>query len=224
MDWNWIFIIFASIVFTVVLVMFTTLYIELSFIHRNDNSDIQIKFRMFYFLRYTLKIPLIKLDVKEHAVKIREEQKGIGTKKKRKKKVTFAQLKKQFKAYKDMVVHVQSFYQIIQKFCSKIKISNMTWHSSIGLGEASSSAVASGALWSLKGVVLQLINTFFTLKGSPSISVVPLFQVMHSETRFTCMVSFKIGHAILVMLRVMKAWRKTRRSNPINNEYMTGGM
>jgi hypothetical protein len=123
-----------------------------------------------------------------------------------------------------MLVHVRNFYHIIRHFLSKIKVENISWHSAIGLGEASASAIAAGSLWGVKGVVLQLINTFFILKGNPAVSVIPVFQGMHSETRFSCMVSFKIGHAIVVMLKIMKAWRGSKNSSRVNNEYMTGGM
>jgi hypothetical protein len=47
---------------------------------------------------------------------------------------------------------------------------------------------------------------------------------MHSETRFSCMISFKIGHAIVVMLKILKSWRIVSRSTKVNSEYMTGGM
>jgi hypothetical protein len=221
---EWLFIILACIALFMILIIFSTIRIELSFFHRNDNTEMQITFRMYRFIKYKIKIPLLQVDISDHKIKIREEQTGMGTKKEKKKKVTFAKLIKQYHSFQSMLAHVQGFYEIIKKFCSKIKISNLSWHSAVGLGDASSSAITSGALWGIKGFVLQLANTFFILKGSPSISVVPVFQVMHSETRLSCMISFKIGHAILVMLRMLKAWRQTQRTNAINTEYMTGGM
>ncbi|WNB93142.1 DUF2953 domain-containing protein [Bacillus sp. NEB1478] len=222
---EWILFFVAVLLLFTILLMLSTLHIELQFVHRNDNSDVQITLRMYRFLRYTLKIPLIQFDAKDHAVKIKEEKKAsLGTEKKKKKRITFRQFKNQYKSFRGMLIHVQNFYHIIRHFLSKMKVENIAWHSAVGLGEASASAIAAGSLWGIKGVVLQLINTFFILKGNPSVSVVPVFQGMHSETRFSCMVSFKIGHAIVVMLKIMKAWRGTKNPSRANNEYMTGGM
>jgi hypothetical protein len=222
---EWMLYITAFLLLFFILLMVSTLHIELQFVHRNDRSDVQVTMRMYRYLRYTLKVPIIQFDAKDHAVKMKEEkQSSAGTKKEKKKRITFQQLKKQYYSFQHVLVHVKNFYRIIQGFFMKIKITKVSWHSAIGLGDAPASAIAAGSLWGLKGIVLQLINTFFILKGNPSISVVPVFQGMHSETRFFCMVSFRIGHAIVVMLKIMKAWRKSRNSSHLNTEYMAGGM
>jgi Protein of unknown function (DUF2953) len=222
---EWILIILSIFIILFLLLMISTLNVALNFVHRNDNSDIKITLRMYRIIKYTLHIPLVQVDTKDHAVKIKEEtQASMGQKKEKKKRKSFKQLKHQYIMFQKTLKHVQNFYRIIAQFLKKIKVSNVEWHSAIGLGEASSSAVAAGTVWGIKGIVLQLINTFFQLKGTPSISVVPVFQGMHSETRLSCMVSFKIGHAIVVMLKILKSWRKSRSSSQVNSEYMTGGV
>jgi hypothetical protein len=222
---EWMFYTAGIMLLFFIFLMISTLHIELQFVHRNDRSDVQIKFRMYRFIRYTLKVPIIRVDAKDHSIKMKEEtQASMSTQKEKKKRITFRKLKRQYISFQKMLIHVKSFYKIIGQFLMKIKISQLTWHSAIGLGDASSSAIAAGSLWGIKGIVLQVMNALFILKGNPSISVVPVFQAMHSETRFSCMVSFKIGHAIVVMLKIVKAWRSARNSSHLNTEYMAGGM
>jgi Protein of unknown function (DUF2953) len=222
---EWILIILGTCLFIIIILMFSTVNVALHFVHRNDNSDIQITLRMYRIIKYTLNIPLVQIDAKDHSIKIREEkQASIGQKKEKKKKISFKKIQNQYLSFQKTLMHVQNFYRILAQFLKKIKVSQLEWHSAIGLGEASSSAIAAGTVWGIKGIVLQLINTFFRLKGTPSINVVPVFQGMHSETRLSCMVSFKIGHAIVVMLKILKSWRKSRRSSQVNSEYMTGGV
>lgn len=222
---EWILIILGILLFLFLILMFSTLNVALQFVHRNDNSDIQITLRMYRVIKYNLHIPIVQIDAEDHSVKIREEkQTSMGQKKEKKKKISFNQIKNQYHSFQKTLKHVQNLYRILAYFLKKIKVSQMEWHSAIGLGEASSSAIAAGTVWGIKGIVLQLINTFFRLKGTPSISVVPVFQGMHSETRLSCMVSFKIGHAIVVMLKILKSWRNSRRSSQVNSEYMTGGV
>ncbi|MBY6035183.1 DUF2953 domain-containing protein [Fictibacillus nanhaiensis] len=222
---QWIILVFVIFCLSFILLMFSTLHIHFHLFHRNDNSDIRITLRIYRFVKYTLHIPLVQVDAEDHAIKIKEEKKAsLGQKKDKKKRITFDQLNNQYTLFNKTLLHVQNLFHIIRHFLSKMKLSDLQWHSAIGLGDASSSAVAAGAAWGVKGIVLQVMNSFFQLQGVPSISVVPVFQALHSETRFSCMVSFKIGHAIVVMLKIVKAWRKSKRSSQVNTEYMTGGV
>ncbi|KZE64581.1 hypothetical protein AWM68_10580 [Fictibacillus phosphorivorans] len=222
---NWILILLGILLFLFILFCVSTIHITVYFIHRNDNSDITVTLRMYRFIKYKLNVPLIAVDAEDHSIKIREEKQGtMGQKKEKKKKVSFQQIKKQYRYSIKMLKHIHHFYKILAAFLKKIKVKKVEWHSAVGLGEASSSAIAAGTVWGFKGIAIQVLNTFFKLEGSPNISVVPVFQGMHSETRFSCMFSFKIGHAIVVMLKILKSWRMSSRSAKVNSEYMTGGM
>ncbi|MED1861958.1 DUF2953 domain-containing protein [Fictibacillus nanhaiensis] len=220
----WVTIIIGILLFLLIVISFSTIHISIYFVHRNDNTNIQINFKMYHFLKYKLNVPLIMVDAQDHSLKIREEKQTTLGQKKEKKKITFSQIKNQYKSFKQMLNHINHFYQIFAAFLKKMRVKKVEWHSAIGLGEASSSAIAAGVLWSFKGIGIQVMNTFFKLEESPNVSVVPVFQGMHSETRFSCMISFKIGHAIVVMLKILKSWRIVRRSTKVNSEYMTGGM
>ncbi|MBH0159764.1 DUF2953 domain-containing protein [Fictibacillus sp. 26RED30] len=220
----WFTIIIGILLFLLIVISLSTIHISIYFVHRNDNSNIQVNFKMYHFLKYKLNVPLIMVDAQDHSVKIREEKETTLGQKKEKKKITFLQLKNQYQSFKKMLKHINHFYQILAAFLKKMKMKKVEWHSAIGLGEASSSAIAAGAVWGFKGIAIQVLNTFFKLEESPNVSVVPVFQGMHSETRFSCMISFKIGHAIVVMLKILKSWRIVSRSAKVNSEYMTGGM
>ncbi|MGD6961664.1 DUF2953 domain-containing protein [Fictibacillus phosphorivorans] len=220
----WFTIIIGILLFLLIVISLSTIHISIYFVHRNDNSNIQINFKMYHFLKYKLNVPLIMVDAQDHSVKIREEKETTLGQKKEKRKITFLQLKNQYQSFKKMLKHINHFYQILAAFLKKMRMKKVEWHSAIGLGEASSSAIAAGAVWGFKGIAIQVLNTFFKLEESPNVSVVPVFQGMHSETRFSCMISFKIGHAIVVMLKILKSWRIVSRSAKVNSEYMTGGM
>ena len=220
----WVTIIIGILLLLLIVISFSTIHISIYFVHRNDNSNIQVNFKMYRFLKYKLNVPLIMVDAQDHSVKIREEKQSTLGKKKEKKKISFSQIKKQIHSFKQMLKHINHFYQIVAAFLKKMRVKKVEWHSAIGLGEASSSAIAAGTVWGFKGIAIQVLNAFFKLEESPNISVVPVFQGMHSETRFSCMISFKIGHAIVVMLKILKSWRIVSRSTKVNSEYMTGGM
>ncbi|MET3727495.1 hypothetical protein ABID52_001076 [Fictibacillus halophilus] len=220
----WVTSIIGILLLLLIVISFSTIHISIYFVHRNDNSNIQVNFKMYRFLKYKLNVPLIMVDAQDHSVKIREEKKSTLGQKKEKKKITFSQIKKKYRSFNQMLKHINHFYKILAAFLKKMRVKKVEWHSAVGLGEASLSAIAAGTVWSFKGIAIQVLNTFFKLEGSPNVSVVPVFQGMHSETRFSCMISLKIGHAIVVMLKILKSWRMVSRSTKENSEYMTGGM
>ncbi|MCR2821873.1 DUF2953 domain-containing protein [Lederbergia panacisoli] len=106
----------------------------------------------------------------------------------------------------------QSILHILKSFLLKIRVRKLEWHSTIGTGDAASSATVAGAVWAIKGTVLSYVRSFLTLKKRPIISVVPNFQGFSAQTSMQCMVDLKTGEAILAGYNLYKEWKKYQRS------------
>ena len=63
-----------------------------------------------------------------------------------------------------------------------------------------------------KGGIVGIISRYMKLKDMPVMSVTPVFQHLWSETVFECIISFRVGQAILVGLRTLRYWRHTSKS------------
>ncbi|MGC4376088.1 DUF2953 domain-containing protein [Fictibacillus sp. Mic-4] len=222
---NVLFIIISAIIVFFFVLLFSKLTVQVYFSREKNNDHLRIKLRLWGILSYTQEIPIIKFDPKDKAVVLKQEKHaGQKTIAENKKKITIAEIIDGIEQFKRFLTHIAGFYTIIKRFLQKVTVKNIEWHSRIGLGDAASTAIAAGAMWGVKGNALGMLYRLVKVKGRPNLSVHPLFQGTTVQTRMSCMISFRIGQAIVVMIQLLKHWRAS--GAPIrssNSKYMTGG-
>nr|WP_239583313.1 DUF2953 domain-containing protein [Metabacillus iocasae] len=193
------------------LVIFTKIKVFVTVNHVKDNDYAKITFSAWFgLIRYTYEIPVIKVQ-KDSPTILVEEEKGTGDKGNENQKTAkdysvndvldFLQDTKQF------LQHVVGFHKILRRFLKKVSIREMKWHTRFGIGDAAHTGMAIGVGWTLKSGIITLIGQYMKLKDSPEMSITPVFQHVWSEFLFECIISFRIGHAILAGFRTFKYWR-----------------
>ena len=91
-----------------------------------------------------------------------------------------------------------------------------------GAGDAAVTGSFTGILWALKGNVIGLVSNYFKLKQQPQIIVEPKFDQLMLNTSFSCIFSFRIGHAILAGIRFVRHFKKGRQFFSKNLEQRSG--
>lgn len=206
-----------------IILIFSSVKLSLLFTHKGDNDYLRLKVSVWKVISYTFEVPEIKLNVAEKKIELKEETKGAGNVKKKRSKITVSSIKQGYRSFHRLVLHVKDFYQTIKRFLKKVNVSEVSWHTQIGLGDAASTAMASGLLWAVKGNGLGVLSHFVNLKGVPKIQVIPVYQGTLTQTRLACMISFKIGHAIVVMFQMLKHWRRINSSRMKKSKKYTAG-
>ncbi len=211
---KWILLGLLIIFLLLLVILLSRLNIYIVFKHAKDNDSLIIKFRAWFgLIRYTLNIPLIKINENSPAIVMKEE-----TKKGKEEKVT-SEERSQFFAedflngFKDMenlLKHVVSLHRIIRNFLKKVSVKKLQWNTIIGVGEASLTGMLTGAVWTVKGGIIGIISNYFKLKVNPNLSVQPHFQLPISQTSFECMLQFRIGHAMFAGIKLIKFWKGGR--------------
>ncbi|MDN4072597.1 DUF2953 domain-containing protein [Fictibacillus terranigra] len=218
------FIVLFILLLLFIVLLFSTVHVSFLYSHQGDDDFLRLKVSVWKFISYSFAVPEVKVNTSEKKIEVKEKSKGTTGAKRKKTKITVQTIKENYKKYSRLLVQVTGFYRILRRFLKKVKISEVRWDSRFGLGDAASTAVASGAIWALKGNVLGILSHFVSLKGVPSIQVIPVYQGTLTQTRLSCMISFKIGHAIVVMLQMLKHWRKISSSkNKKSKKYIAGG-
>ncbi len=193
----------------------TKLTIILDVIHVGDNDHIKIKIKAWYgLLRYTIKIPFVKIDDQANII-IKEEQKmgdesSTNEGSKNKKKITPEEEVKAIHDIKEIVQHVVGIHKIVQRFLRKIKVRQFIWHSQIGIGDAAHTGLITGVAWSIKGVVIGIVGEYMKLKTTPIVTITPEFNLLCSRTKLQCIFQFRIGQAILAGIQFLKYWKGGR--------------
>jgi hypothetical protein len=198
------------------LIIFTKLTVTLDLNHIGDNDQFNIKFRAWFgLLRYTINIPLVKIDKDEPKLIVKQEQK-MGSEKEDNKvketedKVTPEDALNGLSDIKEIAQHIVGLHTIIRKFLRKIRIKKLEWHSQFGIGDAAHTGLLTGAAWTIKGGVIGLLSRYMKLQTTPVVTITPEFNQFCSRTKLQCIFQFRIGQAILAGIQFIKYWKGGR--------------
>ena len=208
----WVLIIVSILMLLFVLLIFSKLTILLNYYHFNDNDDLKVEFRLWFgLIKYKIDVPLIKIDDNSPSIIVKRKKKK-GNEKTKKDNVSVNEIDKSdvmtsFNNTKELLEHVFKLHLIVRKFFKKVSIKKLEWHTMVGVGDAALTGTITGGLWAIKGSIIGLLSHYLAMKQIPELSVTPHFQAAVIQTRFTGIFQFRIGHAILAGLKLIKFWK-----------------
>lgn len=90
----------------------------------------------------------------------------------------------------------------------RVYIRKLKWFTVLGAGDAAVTGIAIGLLWNIKTIVSVLLNLKFKFLVLPDINIVPCFDGSKLSTNFDCILSIRIGHAIIAGMLCITAMKK----------------
>jgi Protein of unknown function (DUF2953) len=211
----WLIVVLLILFFIIFLILITRLTVIVDLLHVGDDDHLKIKFRAWLgIIRYTISIPLIKVDDEANLI-VKQEQK-LGDEnsnnkvKKGQEKITPEEEVRAISDVKEILQHVVGLHKIVRRFLKKVKVRELEWHSQIGIGDAAHTGMLTGLAWSIKGGVVGIISQYMQLHTTPVITITPEFNVYCSRTKLQCMIQFRIGHAMLAGIQLIKYWKGGR--------------
>ncbi|MFN7250643.1 MAG: DUF2953 domain-containing protein [Anaerobacillus sp.] len=206
---HWIWWVVISIVSFLVLLPFAKITVNLTYFHEQDNDELKIKIStLFGLASYRINVPVLKIDEDSAAIIVKEEQHSAIGDTEKTEKFTPERILNDLRKLKDFLTHVVGFHKIVRKLLNKISITKFSWRSIVGIGDAALTGTLVGAVWGIKGSTLGIITNYMRLKVAPEIEVHPNFQRLTSHTELACIFSFRLGHAIIAGLQIIRHWKK----------------
>jgi len=211
---KWILIVCILLFFLIVSIFLTKLKVSIHYFHFQDDDSLKIECKAWLgLIKYRLNVPLIKVDDNSPTIVIKGEVHS-GAKEETRKKNTIQysaeDLLNSLRDMKAILEHVVSFHRILRRFLKKVNVAQVEWHSTMGVGDAAITGMLTGALWAIKGSIIGMLSHYFRLLDNPNVSVQPQFQMAISQTSFKCMLQFRIGHAIIAGIKLLKFWKGGR--------------
>ena len=80
---------------------------------------------------------------------------------------------------------------------NRIAINKLEWNTVLGTGDAAVTGITIGLLWNVKAIISFVLSSMFSFKNIPDINIIPCFDGAVFSTRIDCILSLKIGHAII---------------------------
>ncbi|UTR11392.1 DUF2953 domain-containing protein [Evansella sp. LMS18] len=215
----WILVI---LILLLLIMPFLKLRVLVTYLHDGKNDDLSLQFSIFRIIKYTLNVPVIAVDKESPSIVYEEHTDSALGGTERKQKFTVDEFLFDLRKFEQLLNHVVGFHTIIRKFLKKVSMLKLRWVTQIGAEDAALTGSSSGAVWMIKGNVLGIISNYMRLKTAPEIEVIPYFQQIKLKTSLKCMVSFRIGHAILAGIKVLRHMKKGRALFSKNNDQTAG--
>lgn len=191
--------------------LITKVKVYLQYQHHNDDDHLKIQFKIWFgLIKYKIELPLIKIDDDSPTIVVKQkksEREQESSMNKETKQFSYDDLLNSFMDMKELLVHIISFNSIVRKFLKKVAIKKIEWHTTVGVNDAAYTGMIAGAFWAIKGGIIGMISHFLKLQTVPNITITPQFQLAISQTFISCMIQFRIGHAMLAGIKIIKYWK-----------------
>jgi hypothetical protein len=209
---KWILWILIILLVILVLIIITKVKVKIRYQHISGNNELIIKLSAWFgLLRYTINVPVIKIDTDSATIKLKEN-KGMSekTKTEKNKRITPEDMVETFKDINRLLEQVIGFHKIIRRFLKKVQVKQLEWRSRIGTGNAAHTGVVIGSCWAVKGAIIGLLTATLHFREMPVLSITPDFQGQRAETAILCILRFRIGHAIVTGFRLLRYWKGSK--------------
>jgi len=211
-DLFWLLLSLLLLLLLVLLIIMTKLTILVDYYHLNDDDDLKVEFRIWFgLIKYKIHVPTVKVDEDSPSIVVKShsqaEDSDVKDSEGNVNKFTKKDFIKRMESTKELLHKVVQLNVIVQSFLKKINVKKFEWNTLIGLGDAAHTGIITGVLWGIKGGILGLLSKYLSLREAPQLSITPHFQAAVIQTRVQCIFQFRIGHAILAGLKMIKFWR-----------------
>ncbi|CAH2716064.1 hypothetical protein BACCIP111895_03248 [Neobacillus rhizosphaerae] len=209
----WLLLSLSILLLFFIIIILTKLTILVNYYHYNDNDDLKVEFRVWAgLIKYTINVPLIKIDDDSPSIVVKSHTNmgdaASGDSKQKVNQFTKKDVITNLNNTTELLKRVFNLHVIIRKFFQKVTIKKLEWQTLIGVGDAAYTGMATGAFWAIKGSIVGLLSHYLNLKVMPEISITPHFQAAVIQTQLKCIFQFRIGHAILAGLKLIKFWKR----------------
>jgi hypothetical protein len=187
----------------VLLFLFSTVRIRFRYYRQGENDEVTVQFRMWAgLLRFQTRFPTIRLTAKGWNVK-----ESTGKKPPWHRRIRWKTLRRAQREFTLLQQRVVDLYEVMRRFMAHVTCDRFIWKSGIGTGDAAETGVLAGLAWGVKTGLVAVFGSYIRWRARPHLDIVPHFQEHRLETELDCIIRFRLGHAILAMIRVLTRMR-----------------
>jgi hypothetical protein len=198
--------------------------ITICYKHENKDDRLLIVIRLLWGLVKIKKTyPSIKINKEDQSIDVKKQTKPGAKKEKSNDKISTDDVQRSLHQMNEIKKQVVHLHTIIKRFLKHVHVDEFCWISEIGLHDAAATGVICGSAWTIKGSCIALLDQNMIVKKRPVIDVTPSFFLSSFKTDVTCILSFRMGHAMGAVIRLLTYWRGNKRKlgrspQPIESE------
>ncbi len=205
-------VVLALLLAFILVIPFTSIRLEAHYWREGANDQLNIQIRLLWgMIRLRYQIPLIKWMENEGSLIIREKSTDLPTKGSWRQRITWRSLcamRERYLMFRDQVHQLQD---LTRSFLRHVIFERLEWRSTVGTGDAAETGVVTGVVWGVKSILVGVLGSYVQWTKQPFLKVDPLFSEATLETDLHCIIRFRIGHAMLAAIRLMRSMRRGRK-------------
>jgi hypothetical protein len=212
-------ILLLLLILFVILFIFGFIHISLDAKYVNNKPDLMVKISLW-------KIRLAKVqlsDMKLNTFPLKFFFKGkvdTGIKDTANKtdlnKMDFKNL---FQKWESMYSKIKKDDQLAGEILSLLRIHDIKWATTLGLEEAPLTAFAVGMAWTMKWLLIGRLLEWLKGMERPKVDIRPNYNEWTFQTHIKCMITFRLGKAILTAYRIAKIQKRRQVGKCQNIQY-----
>lgn len=190
---------------------------------QGKNDEVVFNIKMLYgLIRFHYELPMMKFENMKKGIIIKvEKRKNVGS---RKAEDTETHVNKRkidiwMREIQEILEATESFKIWLKRTLSRLSIVKFTWSTTFCVGDAASTGVVTGLIWSTKTFIVGWLSYQVQMKNYPQLLVIPVFDDRPQfSTEMSCTAHISCGYAIyagmVLMVRVLKikgglkSWKK----------------
>ncbi|WP_168119198.1 DUF2953 domain-containing protein [Paenibacillus sp. HB172176] len=142
--------------------------------------------------------------------KVSQEGAGIASRQEERDEIDAEKVESSIDKYKQLLQMTRDMKGWVKDTLRRVRLLDWQWSTTVGTGDAMWTAMAIGAVWSVKTSLLGLISQMLHVEEHPRLTVHPVFQYPAFSTEWLCIAQIRFGYAILAGLQLlvrMKKWK-----------------
>lgn len=190
----------AAALVAVAAVLSSPIRCRLTIVREAQDDDITFDINGLYgMVKKRIAVPFIQFKNFVEGVKVeasyidKKEHEVVSVKKEN---ITKRSIKESFDNAMELLANCFHFHDWLTVTLTHVKCIQFDWKTSVGIGDAPETAVATGMIWGLKSTMLGFISRFIKLNARPKLQVIP----QYNQTRFTTEVLVRLQISVWFIL------------------------
>ncbi|GED12218.1 DUF2953 domain-containing protein [Aneurinibacillus migulanus] len=196
----------GSIVIIVTIIWFTSVRIQIEYKRASENDRIDVEVSAYKrLIKYRFTVNLLQIESLSRGVQVSKEAEAgqaMETKRKKKMWITPRTIQRYQRKYAQLLHNVRDLHHIFRQTLKCVHGEVIEWRTNVGLGEASATGAAIGAVWFAKSLLIALLAHYISLHTRPRLYVFPEFQREVLDMHLLCILRLRMGHAIIAVIRI----------------------
>ncbi|MFZ5650079.1 MAG: DUF2953 domain-containing protein [Bacillota bacterium] len=196
----------AGFALIVLLISILPLKLRVSYGREGERDQLLLEIVVWPGIKYSYRVVMIDIKNSLEGAILRfkagakKDEKDYPLKEKKITPAVALDFLKQISAWTEVLISIKPAIKYIM---SRTELSELKWKTVYGFNDPYSTGMASGLIWSVKGVIVSVICNYIKPSAPPALSVMPSFSRSGFMVSFNCIFITKTGHIISTGLRAL---------------------